>query len=158
MHGHFNPLTYSIIYLILIFLYFARKKETKSQKTSPSFQPDDIIIPQEYPIALQGTPLLNVRLAVKSYNKVIPRGVLNHLLFEVAPEIQSQMGHDIAYIDRVEFVSGQVASVPPKASNSDEPDSATSHKYALIALGVLLGIVCLVAMVIIVLYYQKIKR
>ena len=157
MHGHFNPLTYSIIYLILIFLYFARKKETKSQKMSPSFQHDDIIIPQGYPIALQGTPLLNVRLAVKNYSNVIPHGVLNHLLFEVAPEIQSQMGHDVAYIDRVEFVSGQVASVPPEASghNSDELDSATPHKYALVALGVLLGIVCLVFIVIIVL---KIKR
>ncbi|KAL9954247.1 hypothetical protein ACROYT_G041758 [Oculina patagonica] len=132
----------------------------KSQKKSPSFLPDDVIILQGYPVALEGTPLLNLRLAIKSDNKVIPHGVLNHLLFEVAPEIKRLLGHGVVYIGRMEFDSGQAASVPPKASgrNSDEPDSVTSHKYALIALGVLLGVVCLVAIVIIVFYRRKIKR
>ena len=111
-------------------------------------------------MALQGTHLLNVRLAVKSDNKVIPREILNRILFEVAPEIQQRMGHSVVYIDRVEFDSSQVASVSPKASgrNSDEPDSVTSHKYALIVLGVLLGAVCVVAIVIIVFYRRKTTR
>ncbi len=111
-------------------------------------------------MTLEGTPLLNLRLAIKSGNKVILHGVLNRVLFEVAPEIDRRLGHGVAYIDGTEFDSGQVPSVPPEASgrNSDEPDSVTSHKYALIVLGVLLGVVCLVAIVIIVLYRRKIKR
>lgn len=109
---------------------------------------------------LQGTPLLNVRLAVRNDNKVIPRQILNHILFEVAPEIQQRMGHRVVYIDRVEFDSSQVASVSPEASgrNSDDPGTVTSHKYALIVLGVLLGAVCLVAIVIFVFYRRKTAR
>lgn len=108
--------------------------------------------------------LLNVRLAVKtpdeSGNDVIPHEILSSLMVKVAPEIHRRIGHGVAFIDRVEIGSGQVASVPPEVSgrNSDEPDSVTSHKYALIALGVLLGVVCLVAIIIIVLYRRKMKR
>ena len=105
-----------------------------------------------------------MRFAVKtpeeSGNNVIPHEILSKLMVKVAPEIQQQMGHDVAYIDRMEIHSGQVASVPPGASGrtSDERDSGTPHKFALIALGALLGIVCLVAIVIIVLYRRKTKR
>ncbi|KAL9954258.1 hypothetical protein ACROYT_G041773 [Oculina patagonica] len=108
--------------------------------------------------------LLNVRFAVKtpeeSDNNVIPHAVLSKLMVKVAPEIHQRLGHGVAYIDRVEIHSGQVHSVPPEVSgrNSDEPDSVTSHKYALIVLGVLLGVVCLVAIVILVLYRRKTKR
>ncbi|KAL9954260.1 hypothetical protein ACROYT_G041775 [Oculina patagonica] len=141
-----------------------KNTKTKSQKKSPSFQRDDIIILQGYPKAWQGMSLLNVRFAVttpeESGNNVIPHEILSNLMVKVAPEIHRRLGHGVAYIDRVEIHSGQVPSVPPEASgrNSDEPDSVTSHKYALIVLGVLLGVVCLVAIVIIVLYRRKTKR
>ncbi|KAL9954251.1 hypothetical protein ACROYT_G041766 [Oculina patagonica] len=141
-----------------------KNTKTKSQKKSPNFQPDDVIILQGYPKAWQGMSLLNVRFAVKtpeeSGNNVIPHEILNKLMVKVAPEIHQRLGHGVAYIDRVEIHSGQISSVPPEASgrNSDEPDSVTSHKYALIAVGVLLGVVCLVAIVVIVLYRRKTKR
>ena len=101
-----------------------------------------------------------VRTLEENGNTVISHEILSNLMVKVAPEIHQRMGHGVVYIDRVEVNSGQVASVPPEASgrNSDEPDSATPHKYALIALGVLLGVVCLVAIVIIVLYRRKTKR
>ncbi|KAL9954255.1 hypothetical protein ACROYT_G041770 [Oculina patagonica] len=141
-----------------------KNTKTKSQKKSPNFQPDDVIILQGYPKAWQGMSLLNVRFAVKtpeeSGNNVIPHEILNELMVKVAPEIHQRLGHGVAYIDRVEIHSGQISSVPPEASgrNSDEPDSVTSHKYALIAVGVLLGVVCLVTIVVIVLYRRKTKR
>ena len=146
--------------MCLFFVSFVSDKETKKrQKTFPGFKLDEIIIIQGYPIALQGTPLINVRLAVKSMNKVIPKEILHHLVLEVAPEIHRRLGHGIAYIDLMEVDSNQAPSVKPKASgrNSDEPDSVTSYKSAVIALGVLLGVVCLVA-IIIVMYFQKTKR
>lgn len=150
-----------ICYVLFIFFpSFVSDKETKKrQKKFPSFKPDEVLILQGYPIALQGTPLINVRLAVKSKNKVIPKEILHHLVFEVAPEIHRRLGHGIDYIDRMEVDSNQAPSVSPKASgrNSDEPDSVTSYKSALIALGVVLGVVCLVA-IIIVMYFRKRKR
>ena len=142
------------------FLSFVSDNETKKrQQRFPGFKPDEILILQGYPIALQGTPLINVRLAVKSKTKVIPKEILHHLVLEAAPEIHRRLGHDIAYIDRMEVDSNQPPSVLPRASdrNSDEPDSVTSYKSALVALGVLLGVVCLVAIVI-VMYFQKTKR
>jgi len=148
--------------LLLSFASFFSDKETKTrQKRFPRFKPDEVLILQGYPIALQGTPLMNVRLAVKSNNKVIPKKSLQHLVLEVAPEIHRRTGHGIAYINRMEVDSNQAPSVSPKASsrNSDEPDSVTSYKGALIALGVLLGVVCLVAIIIvIVLYIRKTKQ
>ena len=144
---------------LLSFASFFSDKETKTrQKRFPRFKPDEVLILQGYPIALQGTPLMNVRLAVKSNNKVIPKKSLQHLVLEVAPEIHRRTGHGIAYINRMEVDSNQAPSVSPKASsrNSDEPDS---YKGALIALGVLLGVVCLVVIIIvIVLYIRKTKQ
>jgi len=109
--------------------------------------------------------LLNVRLAVKtpdgSGNDVIPHDFLSALMVNVAPEIHRKMGHGVVFIDRVEVGSSQAASAPPEAAagrNSDEPDSGTPHKYALIALSVLLGVVCLVAIIVIVFYRRKTKR
>ena len=149
--------------VLSIFLLFVSDKEIKKrQKRSPSFQPDEVLILQGYPIELQGTPLMNVRLAMWSNNKVIPKEILHHLMLEVAPEIYRRIGHGIAYIDLVEVDSNQAASVSPKASgrNSDEPHSVTSYKSALIVLGVLLGVGCLVVIIIIVvvLYFRKTKR
>ena len=146
----------------IIFPSFVSDKDTKKgQKRSPGFKPDEVLILQGYPLALQGTPLINVRLAVKSDNKVLSKKILQHLVLEMAPEIHRRIRHGIAYIDRMEVDSNQVPSVSPKASgrNSDEPDSVTSYKSALIVLGVLLGVVCLVAIIIvIVLYFRKTKR
>ena len=107
--------------------------------------------------------LLNVRFAIKTggnNNAVIPHEMLSDLMVKVAPEIHRRMGHSIAFIDKVEIHSGQVTSDPPEAAgrNSDEPESTKPQKYALIALGSLLGIVCLVAIVIIILYRGKTKR
>ena len=88
-----------------------------------------------------------------SNDDVIPRESLSQLLVKVAPEIQQQMGHGVVYIDRADVHSGRIAG-----RNSDEPRSVTSHKYALIALGAVLGVVTLVAIVMIVLYFRKTKR
>lgn len=95
-----------------------------------------------------------------STNTVIPRETLSPLLVKVAPEIPQRLGHGVAYIDRAQVYSGPVTSVAPKAAGreSDEPKSAKSHKYALIALGVVLGVVSLVAIIMIVLYFRKTKR
>jgi len=108
--------------------------------------------------------LLNVRLAVKtpdgSGNDVIPHDFLSALMVNVAPEIHQRMGHGVVFIDRVEVGSSQASPAPPEAAgrNSDEPDSGTPHKYALISLSVLLGVVCLVAIIVIVFYRRKTKR
>ena len=83
-------------------------------------------------------------------------------MVDVAPEIHRRMGHDVVFIEMADVGSGQASSAPPEASgrNSDEPDSGTPHKYALIVLGILLGVVCLVAIIIIVVvfYRRKTKR
>jgi len=145
-----------------IFASFFSDKETKTrQKRSPGFKPHDVFILHGYPAALQGTPLVSVRLAVKSENKVIPKTILQHLVLEVAPEVHRRMGRSIAYIDQMEVDSNQAPSVSPKASGriSDERDSVTSYKSALIVLGVLLGVVCLLAIIIvIVVCIRKTKR
>ena len=107
---------------------------------------------------------MNIRVAVKtpdqSGNDVIPHDILSALMVNVAPEIHRRMRYGVVFIDRVEVGSSQASSAPPEAAgrNSDEPDSGTPHKYALIALGVLIGVVCLVAIIIIVLYRRKTKR
>ena len=144
-----------------MFVLLSRNTKTKSQKKLPSFQADDIIILQGYPKSWEGASLLNVRLAVKtpdeSGNDVIPREILSSLMVEVAPEIDRRMGHGVVFIERVDVGSAQASSAPPEASgrNSDEPDSGTPHKYALIVLGVLLGVVCLVAIIIIIVVYRR---
>ncbi|KAJ7374474.1 Neurotrypsin [Desmophyllum pertusum] len=123
-------------------LYEIQNTKARNQKKPPSFQPDDVIILQGYPKAWQGMSLLNVTLAVKmpddSSNTVIPHDILSQLIMKVAPEVHRRLGHGIAYIDRVEVV----ASATPEASgrNADEPHSTTVNKYALIVLGVLLGL------------------
>ena len=78
-------------------------------------------------------------------------------MVDVAPGIHRRMAHSDAFIERVDVGSGQPSSTPPEASgrNSDEPDLGTPHKCALIVLGVLLGVVCLVAIIIIVVIYRK---
>ena len=144
-------------------MVLARESENETKKRLqrfPGFKPDEILILQGYPIALQGTPLINVRLAVKSKTKVIPKEILHHLVLEAAPEIHRRMGHDVVFIERADVRSGQASSAPPEASgrNSDEPDSGTPHKYALIVLGILLGVVCLVAIIIIIVVFYRRKR
>jgi len=129
---------------------------TKSQKKALRFQPDDIIILPGFPKAWQGMELLNVRLVVKipgdTNNTIIPHESLSQLLGQVAPEIQQEMGHSVAFIDQTE-----ITPVPPDASgrNSDESKSTTSRKSLLIALGVVLGVVFLVAIIVIVWYRRK---
>lgn len=144
-----------------MFSLLSRNTETKSQKTFSSFQADDIIILPGYPKSWEGTSLLNVRLAVRtpdgSGNDVIPHEILSALMVDVAPEIRRRMGHGVVFIERVDVGSGQASSAPPEASgrNSDEPDSGTPHKYVLTVLGVLLGVVCLVAIIIIVVFCRR---
>lgn len=141
--------------------FFSDKEIKKRQKRTPGFQPDEVLILQGYPRALQGTPLLNVRLAVRSNNEVIPKEILRPLVLEVAPELHRRLGHDIAYIDRMEVDLNQATSVSPQelGRNSDKPDLLTSYEHALIVVGVLLGVVFLVAIVtIVVLYFRKKRR
>ena len=82
-------------------LQFFRKLRTKRLINSPSFRPDDVIILQGYPKQVQGTSLLNVRLAVKmpgdNNNTVISREGLHRLLVKVAPGIHRRLGHEVAY-------------------------------------------------------------
>ena len=105
--------------------------------------------------------LLNVKQGDKTPNKssndVIPHEILSALMVDVAPGIHRRVGHGVVFIERVDVGSGQPSSSPPEASgrNSDEPDSVTPHKYALIVLCVLLGVVCLVAIIIIVVFYRR---
>ena len=144
-----------------MFSLLSRNTKTKSQKKFSSFQADDIIILPGYPKSWEGMSLLNVRLAVRipdgSGNDVIPHEILSTLMVDVAPEIRRRMGHGVVFIERVDVESGQASSAPPEASgrNSDEPDSGTPHKYVLIVLGVLLGVVCLVAIIIIVVFCRR---
>ncbi|KAJ7374463.1 hypothetical protein OS493_007569 [Desmophyllum pertusum] len=144
---------------IVLKMTLDQEHKGKKPEKPPSFQPDDVIILQGYPKAWQGMSLLNVTLAVKtpdgSSNSVIPREILSQLIMKVAPEVHRRLGHGIVYIDRVEVA----ASVSPEASgrNADEPHSATVNKYALTVLGVLLGVVCLIAIIVIVLYRRKTK-
>ena len=94
-----------------------------------------------------------IRPRTESSNDVIPHEILSALMVDVAPGNHRRMGHGVVFIERVDVGSGQPSSSPPEASgrNSDEPDSVTPHKYALIVLCVLLlGVVCLVAIIIIV--------
>ena len=89
-------------------------------------------------------------------NSIIPREIVSQLLTKVAPEIHRRMGHSIAFIDQT-----KISSAPPDASgrNSDESGNySSSHKAALIALGVVLGVVCLVAIIVIAWYRRKKKR
>ena len=108
--------------------------------------------------------LLNVRLAVKTPDKsgsdVSHIEILSALMVGVAPGIHRRMRYGVVFIKRVDVGSGQPSSYQPKASgrNSDEPDTGTSQKYALIVLGVLLGVVCLVAIIIVVLFYRRKKE
>ena len=148
-----------MILTVSIIFHLTRNPSKKSQKKALSFQPDDIIILQGYPKASQSTGLLNVRLVVKmpqgANNSIIPRGIVSQLLTKVAPEIHRRMGHSIAFIDQT-----KITSAPPDASgrNRESGNSSSSHKAALIALGVVLGVVCLVAIIVIALYRRKKKR
>ena len=141
------------------FFYFTSDINAKSQKKALTFQPDDIIILPGFPKAWQGKELLNVRLVVKipgdTNNTIIPHESLGQLLGEVAPEIQQELGHSVAFIDQTE-----ITSVPPDASgrNSDESKSASSRKSLLIALGAVLGVALLVATIVIVWYRRRKRR
>jgi len=103
--------------------------------------------------------LLNVTLVVKipgdTNNTIIPHESLSQLLGQVAPEIHRELGHRMAFTDQTE-----ITPVPPDASgrNSDESKSTTSRKSLLIALGVVLGVVFLVAIIVIVWYRRKKRR
>lgn len=148
-------------------LQFFRKLRTKRLINSPSFRPDDVIILQGYPKQVQGTSLLNVRLAVKmpgdNNNTVILREGLHRLLVKVAPGIHRRLGHEVAYIDKTDVHSASISSVQPLTApavgrESNGREFSTSHSSALIALGVALGIVSLIAIIMIILYYRKVKR
>ena len=97
-----------------------------------------------------------MRLVVKipgdTNNNTIPREILRQLLGKVAPEIHRQLGHSVAYIDQT-----VITPVPLDASgrNSDESKSASSGNSLLIAVGVVLGVVFLFAMIVIVWYRRK---
>lgn len=144
-----------------------KKLRTKRLINSPSFRPDDVIILQGYPKQVQGTSLLNVRLAVKmpgdNNNTVISREGLHRLLVKVAPGIHRRLGHEVAYIDKTDVHSAPISSVQPLTApavgrESNGREFSTSHSSALIALGVALGIVSLIAIIMIILYYRKVKR
>lgn len=131
----------------------------RNQKKSIGFQADDVVILQGYPKVWQTTELLNVLLVVKrpqdASNDLISRETLSQLLVTVAPEIQRQMGHRVAYIDDTE-----ITSVSPDASGrkSGKPKSLLLHRSALIALGAALAVVLLVAVIMIVWYHRKKNR
>lgn len=133
-----------------------RNSNVRNQKKSIGFQADDVVILQGYPKVWQTTELLNVLLVVKrpqdASNDLISRETLSQLLVTVAPEIQRQMGHRVAYIDDTE-----ITSVSPDASGrkSGKPKSLLLHRSALIALGAALAVVLLVAVIMIVWYHRK---
>lgn len=138
-----------------------RNTNIGNQEKAIAFRTDDVIILQGYPKIWQDTELLNVKLAIKmpkdSANGVISRDTLSHLLVNVAPAIQGQIGHSIAYIGNTE-----ITSVPPDASagrkSVEEPPSMILHKSIVIALGVAVGVVLLVAVVVAVSYRRRKNR
>ena len=104
--------------------------------------------------------LLSVKLVVKmptdANNSIIPRVIMKQLLTKVAPEIEQQMGISIVFIGEKEIIS-----VSPDASgrNSDKSRKSSSmHRSVLIALAVVVGLVCLVAIATIAWYRRKKKR
>lgn len=132
----------------------------RNQKKAIGFQPDDVIILQGYPKAWQSTKLLNVRLAVKipkdSKNDVITGETLTQLLVNVAPVIQTQMGHIVAYVEDIE-----ITSAPAGASGHESPKKPQTlifHKSALIALVSAIGIVLLAAAIVVVRYRLRKSR
>lgn len=138
-----------------------RNTNIGNQEKVIAFRTDDVIILQGYPKIWQDTELLNVKLAIKmpedSANGVISRDTLSHLLVNVAPAIQGQIGHSIAYIGNTE-----ITSVPPDESagrkSEEEPPSMILHKSIVIALGVAVGVVLLVAVVVAVSYRRRKNR
>lgn len=96
-------------------------------------------------------------------NTVISREALSHLLVKVASGFHKRLGHGVVYIDQKEVHSASITSVQPLTApavdrESSGLESAKSHSSALMALGVALGIVSLIAIIIIILYYRKVKR
>ena len=96
-------------------------------------------------------------------NTVISREGLHRLLVKVAPGIHRRLGHEVAYIDKTDVHSAPISSVQPLTApavgrESNGSEFSTSHSSALIALGVALGIVSLIAIIMIILYYRKVKR
>lgn len=96
-------------------------------------------------------------------NTVISREGLHRLLVKVAPGIHRRLGHEVAYIDKTDVHSASISSVQPLTApavgrESNGREFSMSHSSALIALGVALGIVSLIAIIMIILYYRKVKR
>lgn len=138
-----------------------RNTNIGNQEKAIVFRTDDIIILQGYPKIWRGTDLLNVKLAIKmpkdSANGVISRDTLSHLLVNVATALQGQIGHNIAYIGYTE-----ITSVPPHDSagrkSAEKPSSMILHKSVVIALGIAVGVVLLVAVVVAVWYRRRKNR
>ena len=145
-------------------MLFYRDSNKPSQEKAVAFQPDDIIILPGYPKAWPESALLNVRLALRNpgskENELVAHGLLIALLGNVSSQIRLQLGHRVLYIDKKEVDSCQVNQVPPKKAGrrADEPASDGKHRSALIALGVILGAVCLLAIVAVIVYTRKRNR
>lgn len=135
-----------------------RNTNIGNQEKAVVFRTDDIIILQGYPKTWRDTDLLNVKLAIKmpkdSANGFISRDTLSQLLVNVATALQGQIGHNIAYIGYTE-----ITSVPPHDSagrkSAEKPPSMILHKSVVIALGVAVGVVLLVAVVVAVWYRRR---
>ena len=138
-----------------------RNTNIGNQDKAIVFRTDDIIILQGYPKIWRDTDLLNVKLAIKmpkdSANGVISRDTLSHLLVNVATALQGQIGHNITYIGYTE-----ITSVPPHDSagrkSAEKPPSMILHKSVVIALGIAVGVVLLVAVVVAVWYRRRKNR
>lgn len=135
-----------------------RNTNIGNQKKVIAFRTDDIIILQGYPKIWQDTDLLNVKLAIKmpkdSANGVISRDTLSHLLVNVATALQGQIGHNITYIGYTEITSVPLHDSAGRKS-AEKPPSMILHKSVVIALGIAVGVVLLVAVVVAVWYRRR---
>ena len=101
--------------------------------------------------------LLSVKLVVKmptdANNSIIPHKIMKQLLTKVAPEIEQQMGIRVVFIGEKEIIS---ASPDASGRNSDKSrKSSSTHRSVLIALAVVVGLVCLLAIATIAWYRRK---
>lgn len=104
--------------------------------------------------------LLSLKLVVKmptdANNSIIPREIMKQLLTKVVPEIEQQMGVSVVFIGEKEIIS---ASPDASGRNSDKSQTSSStHRSVLIALAVVVGVVCLIAIFTIAWYRRKRKR
>ena len=104
--------------------------------------------------------LLSLKLVVKMpadvNNSIVPGEIMKQLLTKVAPEIEQQMGVSVVFIGEKEIIP---ASPDASGRNSDKLQTPSStHRSVLIALAVVVGVVCLVAIFTIAWYRRKKKR